>query len=347
MNALRTSVTLFAFIATASTANAQRFELTGSQVAIYNLAGSIRLESGTGRSVVVEVERAGRDAQRLSVRTDAINGVPTLRVIYPGDEIVAPDMEGRSQTTITVNEDGTFGRSRGGRRVRITSGRDRDGLHAEARIIVRVPAGVTVDANLAIGDMTATGVASDLDLNTSAGNISSERQRGKLNASTASGDITVATAQGDLFLETASGTVEVNGATSQRIKADAASGGIRLTDVTSQNIDVESASGSVRVVRARAPNIKASTASGSVRVDVDGEVRDVEISTASGSAEATLPADFSGEVELETASGNVDVDFALNVVRQRRNHVRGTVGQGGSARVSISAASGDVSLRRR
>ena len=73
----------------------------------------------------------------------------------------------------------------------------------------------------------------------------------------------------------------------------------------------------------------------------------MEISTASGTAEAFLPANFAGQVELETASGDVEVDFPMTVSRQTRHHLRGTIGQGGSARVSVSAASGDVRVLRR
>lgn len=349
MKLLRTPITLLALLASASTANAQRYELSGNRVALYNLAGAMRIEAGTGSAVVVEVERLGRDAQRLSVRTNALNGVPTLRVIYPGDEVVIEDMDRGTQTTIQVDEEGTWGRSRGGRRMRVTSGRGRDGdaIHASARIVVRVPPGVSVDAHLAVGDLTATNVAGNLELESSAGSISSSGNRGELNAETASGDITVTNAQGDLQLETASGNIEIRSATAQQINAETASGSIRVNEARAQTLNVETASGSIRVIGATAPNVKAETASGSVRVELTGEVREVEISTASGTAEAVLPANFAGEIELETASGDVDVDFPMTVSRQTRHHLRGTIGQGGSARVSVSAASGDVRVLRR
>jgi lia operon protein LiaG len=349
MKAIRTSFVVLALLITTSAAHGQRYELTGRRVALYNLAGSMRIEAGTGSAVVVEVERLGRDANRLTVRANPLDGVPTLRVIYPADEIVADEMDRNSQTNLTVDEEGTWGRSRGGRRVRISSGRrgSSDALHAQARLIVRVPQGVSVEAHLAVGDMTASNVAGDLEMETSSGSISSTGTRGNLTVETASGDIDVTHAQGELKLETASGGIEINGATGKRVDAETASGSIRLADVRAEEVKVETASGRIRVERTSAPRLEASTASGSVRVELDGEVRDVEISTASGGAEAVLPANFAGEVELETASGSIDVDFPMTIIRQRRNHVRGTIGQGGSARVSMSAASGDVRLLRR
>ena len=43
----------------------ERVVLQGRDVAIYNLAGRLRVEGGSGDRVVVEVTRGGRDAGRL------------------------------------------------------------------------------------------------------------------------------------------------------------------------------------------------------------------------------------------------------------------------------------------
>jgi len=325
-----------------------RYELTGAKVAVYNLVGSVRIERGTGANVVVEVQRSGRDAGRLDVKTGAIDGVPTLRVIFPGDQISSAKLSHGSNTTVSVNDDGTFGHGHGGDRVRITS-RDRasrNALEADADLIVRVPDGVRLEAHLAVGDMDAVGVTADLALNTSAGDIDVSNMRGQLEAATASGGITVTSLDGDANLDSASGDIDINGARGKSVRVDVASGSVTARGIRADDVNLESASGSIRVTDTTAPELKASSASGSVRVVLDGTVRNVEVSTASGDAEVTLSSTFGGEVEMETSSGGVDVDFPLNVTRQRRGYIRGTVGSG-SARVSISAASGDVRLLKR
>ena len=329
--------------------HAQRYELSGNHVALYNLAGNIRIEPGTGSTTVVEVTKGGRDASRLTIRSNAIDGVPTLRVIYPADEIVAPQLQRGSNTNLRVDEEGTFGRTRDGRRVNIRSGdrADSDALHAQADLVVRVPANVRLDANLAVGDITSNAVNGELELENSSGNITVTGHRGNLNAESASGGISVTNVDGDLDLESASGGITVNGARSASIKIEVASGSIRVTEATATSIDLETASGDIRVTRSRAPTLKAESASGSVRAELDGEVRNVELETASGTAEAVLSASFAGEVEMETASGDIDVDFPINVTSRRRSYLRGTVGSGGSARVYLSSASGDIRLLRR
>ncbi len=65
----------------------ERFPLTGDAVAIYNLAGMLRVEAGTGSDVVVELTRGGRDAAKLKVESGPLRDRTTLRVIYPDDDI--------------------------------------------------------------------------------------------------------------------------------------------------------------------------------------------------------------------------------------------------------------------
>ena len=332
MTFLRVASASLTVLVLAGSAHAQRYELSGQRVALYNLAGSLRIEMGNGSVTVVEVTRRGRDAEQLTVRTNALDGVPTLRVIYPADEIVAESLEGSSSTTLSVDAEGSFGRTRNARRVRIRSGGGKgsaDALRASADINVRLPAGVHFAAHLAMGEMTASGVTGNLTLESSAG------------------DIEVLNVRGDLELESASGNIGIVGATAQSIRVEVASGSIDVEQSSAENIELESASGNIRVVATRATRLNAETASGDVRAELAGDVRDVELESASGSVEAVLATSFAGEVELETASGDIEIDFPLNITTRDRHEVRGTVGNGGSARVSLGSASGDVRLLRR
>ncbi|MDP9348031.1 MAG: hypothetical protein M3P24_02655, partial [Gemmatimonadota bacterium] len=49
---------------------AERYALRGERAAVYNLAGEVRVEAGSGVEVVVEVTRGGADAERLRVEQD-------------------------------------------------------------------------------------------------------------------------------------------------------------------------------------------------------------------------------------------------------------------------------------
>ena len=340
-------IMLSALLLVTANANAQeRFTLTGRDVAIYNLAGALHITAGTGNATEVEVTRVGSDASQLRVATGNIGDANTLRVIYPGDEIVYPDKDGNnSQTNITVAADGTFGRGGEGRRVRIgsRSRADRDALQAGADIVMRVPAGVRVLARLGVGEAEVSNVNGTITVDNSAGSITARGARGELTLNTASGAVEVADVEGDVTVNTASGSVKIENTRGSAVKIDVASGAITADNVRAPIVDLETASGGIRARGVEASRVKLNTASGSIDADLTGKIETVDLNTASGSITVRVPRDVDATVELETASGGIDVDFPIKITQQRRNYMRGTIGAG-TARISLSTASGSVRL---
>src|SRR5437763_13150572 len=92
-----------------ATAQTERRTISGDRIAIYNLAGKVRVEPGRGPDVVVEITRGGRDAEQLRIEEGTIRNAETLRVLYPSDHIIYPAMERSSRTTLSVRDDGTWG----------------------------------------------------------------------------------------------------------------------------------------------------------------------------------------------------------------------------------------------
>jgi hypothetical protein len=72
-------------------------------------------------------------------------------------------------------------------------------------------------------------------------------------------------------------------------------------------------------------------------------VRDLALETGSGDISVQAPATLAGEVEIETASGEIETDFPIQVTRHARDHVVGRIGDG-VGRVAIETGSGDVRL---
>src|SRR2546428_12442292 len=89
----------------------ERRTVAGADVAIYNLAGVLRLEQGSGADVAVEITRGGGDAAKLRIETGEIRGRPTLRGMYPGEDIVY-DARGRwgggGETPAALRGEGPF-----------------------------------------------------------------------------------------------------------------------------------------------------------------------------------------------------------------------------------------------
>ncbi|HYR97595.1 MAG TPA: hypothetical protein VEO58_01180, partial [Gemmatimonadales bacterium] len=69
MPALRIAALLLFPVTLAARQQPERRTLAGDRVAIYNLAGVMHLDRGTGSDVVVELTRGGRDAGKLQIAT--------------------------------------------------------------------------------------------------------------------------------------------------------------------------------------------------------------------------------------------------------------------------------------
>lgn len=327
----------------------ERYTLEGDDVAIYNLAGALAVEPGTG-SLAVELVRGGPDATRLRVERGEWGGRETLRVVYPSQTVAYAGLEAGSSTTLRVRENGTFGdhdhdddeddRPRG-RTVRIT--RDRGDLRAHADMKVRVPAGHQVAFHLAVGRVSVTNVNGEIVVDTHSAPVTATGAKGSLSVAVGSGSVRVSGAEGGLSVDTGSGNVEVTGFRGDELSVDTGSGQVSGSDLGARRIHVDTGSGDIELTAVTCPELALETGSGSISTDVRGPVRDLSLETGSGDISVRAPATLAGEVEIETASGEIETDFPIQVTRHARDHVVGRIGDG-VGRVAIETGSGDVRL---
>jgi len=315
--------------ATLSAQQAERYTVTGSDVAIYNLAGEIRVEAGAGPGIVAEVTRSGADAAKLKVMKSEIDGTQTLRFVYPADRITYGKLSSGSSTQLRVREDGTFSdrhddeeHRNEGRRVSISGASG--GLNAHADLRITVPMGKQLSLYLAVGKVAVSNVEGDLNIDAASAPVTTSNTRGELNIDVGSGQVQVSNSRGGLSVDTGSGQVSGSELSARSINVDTGSGDIKLTAVT-------------------CPELALETGSGSISTDLRGPVRDLSLETGSGDISVRAPATLAGEVEIETASGEIETDFPIQVTRHARDHVVGRIGDG-LGRVAIETGSGDVRL---
>ncbi|HEX5724650.1 MAG TPA: DUF4097 family beta strand repeat-containing protein, partial [Longimicrobiaceae bacterium] len=322
----------------AGAAHAQRYTLRDDRVAIYNLAGEVRVEPGTGSAVVVEVTRGGSDRERLRVDEGARDGYQTLSVVYPGDRVVYPRLGRGSRSTLTIRGDGTFGGGiTGGRRVTVVgTGR---GLQAYADLRVTVPAGRTIAINQGVGRVAVTNVNGQIVVRTSAASVTATGTRGNLNVDVGSGGVTVRDAEGEITLDTGSGGVTVNRIRGPRLVIDTGSGGVHGGDLRVEQLHVDVGSGGVDLQGVAARDVLIDTGSGSVDVELTRDVRSVRIDSGSGGVELGVPEGLGAELEIETGSGGIDVDVPVVARRSGRSHLTGRIGDG-DGRIEIDTGSG-------
>jgi len=336
---------------------AERFTLAGSDVAIYNLAGAVTVEPGSG-SVTVHVTRGGAGAPSLTIEQDEIDGRETLRVRYPADHVVYGGLDRGSSTQLRVREDGTFGdgdhhddhnrRSRRhehvGRPVRISGAGD--GLQAHADLRIQLPAGRDVAIYLAVGKVSVANIDGRLHVDAHSAPVTATGIKGGLSVDVGSGPVNVSGAEGELSVDTGSGPVEVSRFRGTELSVDTGSGEVTATDIQASEIAIETGSGDIRVSAAAAPRVVLETGSGSVTADFRAEIRSLSVETGSGNIAVTAPGSLGAEVEIETSSGDIETDFPLQVTRHARDHLVGRIGDG-KGRITIETGSGDVRLLKR
>ena len=325
---------------------ASRYTLSGSSVAIFNLAGSVRALPASGREVVVTVERRGADAARLRVETGAIRGRETLRVLYPEDHIVFGGRgDGSWRTEVRVDDDGTFydDRSDDGRRVRIES--RGSGMEAHADLSVAVPAGQRIALYLAAGEVSVTNVEGEILVDVGGADVTTSGTRGSLRLDTGSGEVSVTNAEGDLDLDSGSGESTLSGVKGRLLNIDSGSGSVTARDIAVEEIRIDAGSGDVRLERVGAPDIRLDLGSGATDITLVSDVRSLVVDAGSGSVTLRVPESLGAEVEVDAGSGGLDLQIPVTTRRISRDAFSGRIGDG-EGRITIDAGSGRVRIMR-
>ncbi|TFG46711.1 MAG: hypothetical protein E4H41_01375 [Gemmatimonadales bacterium] len=322
---------------------AERFELSGSNLELYNLIGTLQVESSTGNTAVAEITRSGKDGAKLTVQ----NANGRLSVIYPGNQFSYPAMGSNSETGMHVRDDGTFndfGRNHdGGRKVKITS--SGGGLNAWADIRLMLPQGTRIDLNLGVGKVTLANVNGSIEVETASADVSGTGTAGSLSIDTGSGDVTLAGHNGELSVDTGSGDIVLSKIKTGDLSLDTGSGDVRIDGVTADELSVDTGSGDVIVTAAGARDVEIDTGSGDIRLSLTGDINDLSVDTGSGDVEISAPKSLGATVEIETNSGDITTEFPVQVTRKGRDGLVGTIGNG-EGRIAIDTASGDVTLKQ-
>jgi hypothetical protein len=340
---MRATVSALLLPTLAAAQNIERITLSGSQAAVYNLAGAVRVEGGSGSDVVVEVTRAGADAARLTLDRGDVRGRAALRIRYPEDRIVYPQRGYDSRSTFRVNEDGTFGdgdRSHEGRRVEVRS--DGDGMEAHADLRVIVPKGKTVFVRNGVGEVTIDNVDGQLNV-ASASRVRASRVRGSLRVDSGSGGVDVSDLDGDLTLSSGSGGAVLDGVRGGALHMDVGSGSMRGRSIDVTELVGDIGSGGIRLASVKTAKLHLETGSGGSDVELLTSPSDVSVEAGSGGVTLRIPASSGATIDIETGSGDIDTDFDVKVSRMQRRSLHGTFGDG-RGHIRIEAGSGTVRL---
>jgi hypothetical protein len=328
---------------------AERYSLAGPSIAIYDLGGNVTVEGAPGGEASVEVTRRGGDAARLRIETGAIGAAQTLRVIFPADRVVVPDLDHHVSDRIQVGDDGRFGdRSEiaddGASRHTVNVSSGGPGFAAAADLRVRVPAGRKVALHVAAGAVIVTNVDGDLRVDVASATVTTQRTRGALSLDTGSGAVRVRDVQGDLALDSGSGEAIVRGVRGKRLHLDTGSGAVTVLDAQVESLDADTGSGALTIGDTRAPDLRLDSGSGTVKLDLlPGPLRSLEVDSGSGGVTIGVPRDLDATFDIDSGSGGVRIDVPHAVESRDREHLRGRFGEG-RGQIHIDGGSGSVRI---
>jgi len=333
---------LSVILAPVALGQAEQRTIKGSIVAIYNLAGRMRVVAGSGDAVGVEITRAGPDAAKLKVETGPIRGRETLRIIYPPDRIVYPDLRS-SRTSLRVRDDGTFSDAGGNLEDRVDIRSYGPGLDAHADLVVQIPKGQRVELFVGVGRADVVNVEGNLLLDVASAEVDVGGVRGNLTLDTGSGRVSVRDVTGDLIIDSGSGGLTLDKIKGTTLKLDSGSGGVQGSDIDVKVLQADVGSGGLRMYRLTAADLNIDTGSGGATLEIMSTFEKLIVDAGSGGVTVRAPAALSADVDVETGSGGFQTDFEITTQRVSRNHVQGKIGDGHS-QIRIETGSGSVRL---
>jgi DUF4097 and DUF4098 domain-containing protein YvlB len=217
----------------------------------------------------------------------------------------------------------------------------RDGVSVS--YTVALPAASNLRLRTGSGSQTVSGIEGTIDASTGSGSITVADARSSVQAKTGSGSIEVDRA-GALSASTGSGSIRARGVQGA-ISAKSGSGSIEVEQTGAGNVEVSSSSGSTRIDGVRGA-LRASTSSGSLHVQ--GEpTAEWQLSSSSGHVSVELPVRQGFDLDANSNSGKIDLDFPVTVTGEVGKHAIRGPAQGGGPLLHIRTSSGGISIRKR
>ena len=182
-----------------------------------------------------------------------------------------------------------------------------------------VPEGTSLDVNTGSGDLEISGVGARVEVTTGSGDIELSDIGGEVEARTGSGDIEA---------ENIAGSFEAN----------SGSGSVELSQTAEGDVSVATGSGDIELTGLR-------VGTGSGDIEVDGEpLGEWSLASSSGGISIRLPRGFGFDLDVETSSGDIEIDYPITTQGSiRRNRLQGQV-NGGGVEIQLRTSSGSITI---
>lgn len=194
---------------------------------------------------------------------------------------------------------------------------------------------VSIDYEIVVPEGTS------LDVNTGSGDLEISGLNGGVEATTGSGDVELSDIGGDVAARTGSGDI-IGENIAGEIEANTGSGDVELSQTAQGDVSIATGSGDVELTGIRGG---LQIGSGSGDIEVEGEPLDRwNLASSSGGISLRLPDGFGFDLNVETSSGGIDIDYPITMQgAMRRNRIQGEV-NGGGIEIQLRTSSGSVTI---
>jgi hypothetical protein len=334
-----------------------RAELSVAEVSdfsVENLVGTMRIATGTDRTVsVVVTVHAERQALADGVRLERVSAAgepPVWRVRYPEHvgaiRYRAPLDEDTYQISLGLLSFSSSSYRYDGRTYRISPGH---GKRLWADVLVRVPPHLSRARfqNVA-GLVDAEGLRGSLRLEVASADLHLRDMEGELTLHGSSGDVRASNIRGTWSSDFSSGDCDLDHFQGESASFTTSSGDVHARDVRAGRLAVETSSGDVKIEDSDLEEFRGRASSGDLVLELSGDrLKDVQARTSSGNVTLRLPRDASFEASASQSSGDMEVGFSGGVGTRHDDKLVGYRRGSNGTKIRIETSSGDLEISPR
>jgi hypothetical protein len=299
-----------------------------------------RFKVGSGAQVIVEVDFGG-----IEVVTNAASEVVIDVFRKVKGPSAAKEKEFLEERPVVFAEDEGKVTVKAGKAGRPGANWSWNKTKVEGLYKISVPSDCRVRLETAGGHVHVTGIQAAVDAKTAGGALRFQGIRGPINGDTSGGGVAVIQCDGEIDVETSGGGIEVKGGAGT-LNADTSGGSIRVTRFAGP-AQVETSGGSITVEEV-AGKIVGNTSGGSITAVLSGPTLPgtVDLETAGGSVNLTVPEGVAFSLDAATSSGGVRSDIPVEFEGKPRRNVLNGVVNGGGPRVKLRTSGGTISVKK-
>jgi len=177
--------------------------------------------------------------------------------------------------------------------------------------------------------------------------IHAEDLHGPFHADIGSGEVEVLGSDATLNIDTGSGRVHLRDVrTSEDILVDTGSGEVSGENLKAGSLAIDTGSGSISMENVDAKSVTMDTGSGEIDLDLAGDVSTLVVESGSGDITISFPPGVGAQVSVESGSGGIRSELALETQVRKHDALVGRIGDGRGS-IGIETGSGTVTLRER